>query len=126
MPAEYWFPEGCFISEWANTPDDPACSLARARVLPGHTTRWHWLTGTTERYAILSGQGRMELGHPGTTPPIATATAREIMAGDVVLIPAGTPQRITNTGTDDLVFLAVCTPRFTPACYHAEGDAPAG
>ena len=34
------------------------------------------------------------------------------------MIPAGTAQQITNTGPEDLVFLCVCTPRFTPNCYR--------
>ena len=42
---EYWFEEGCFITEWLNTPDDPSLSIARARVTPGVTTRLHRLEG---------------------------------------------------------------------------------
>jgi mannose-6-phosphate isomerase-like protein (cupin superfamily) len=37
---------------------------------------------------------------------------------DVVYIPAGASQRITNTGIADLTFLCVCTPRFKPAVYE--------
>ena len=42
------------------------------------------------------------------------------------MIPAGCRQRITNTGRDDLVFLALCTPRFVPASYEdlEDGTAP--
>ena len=36
----------------------------------------------------------------------------------MVLIPPGTRQRITNTGDADLIFLAVCTPRFTRVAYE--------
>jgi hypothetical protein len=32
--------EGCYISEWSNTPEDPAVSIARARVPPGVTPRF--------------------------------------------------------------------------------------
>ena len=64
---EYWFEEGCFITEWLNTPDDPALSIARARVTPGVTTRLHRLAGTVERYVILEGQGRVELVGPDGT-----------------------------------------------------------
>ena len=35
-----------------------------------------------------------------------------------VLIPPGTRQRIANIGDADLLFLAVCTPRFTRAAYE--------
>jgi len=38
--------------------------------------------------------------------------------GDVVVIPSLCPQRITNIGNEDLVFLAICTPRFTQKIYE--------
>ena len=59
---EYFFAEGCFITEWWNAPADPDVSVARARVEPGVTTRWHRLRGVVERYLILEGQGRVEVG----------------------------------------------------------------
>ena len=40
----------------------------------------------------------------------------------MVVIPAGYSRRITNIGEFDLVFLAICTPRFRPAALP---DAPA-
>ena len=101
---EYFFAEGCFITEWWNSTADTAVSVARARVEPGVTTRWHRLRGVTERYLILEGQGRVEVGE---------LPAEDVGPGAVVLIPPGTRQRITNTGDADLIFLAVCTPRFT-------------
>ncbi len=124
MPrGEYWFSEGCFVDEWSNTPDDPACSICRARVPAGGLTRWHWLNATTERYVVLSGRGPMGLGAGGAPSPIVATTTREVGPGDVVVIPAGTPQRIAALGGEDLVFLAICTPRFTPECYQTEPDA---
>jgi hypothetical protein len=33
-------------------------------------------------------------------------------------------QRISNLGDDDLLFLAICTPRFEPGCYESLEDAP--
>lgn len=105
---EYYFVEGCFITELSNSDDDPAVSIARARVEPGVTTRWHRLAGTTERYVILEGEGRVELDD---LPPCSVA------AGDVVIIPPMTAQRITNTGAVDLMFLAVCSPRFVESDY---------
>ena len=109
MPAEYYFKEGCFITELHNTPKDPSVSVARARVEPGCTTRWHSLEGIDERYVIIEGCGRVEIGdHP----------PQEVQAGNVVLIPADCRQRITNTGASDLLFLAVCTPRFVAAAYR--------
>lgn len=106
--AEYYFREGCHITELSNGGHDPAVSLARARVKPGRTTAWHALEGTVERYVILEGRGLVEVGDlpPGPVGP-----------GDVVIIPTGCRQRITNAGDVDLVFLAVCSPRFVPDAY---------
>jgi mannose-6-phosphate isomerase-like protein (cupin superfamily) len=105
---EYYFEEGCFINELSNSPDDTAASIARARVEPGKITRWHYLRETTERYVIISGNGAVELGEQ----PLAL-----VNAGDVVLIPPGVRQRIRNVGEGDMVFLAICSPRFLPENY---------
>lgn len=106
---EYFFDEGCHILETWNTEGDPALSVARARVAPGVSTRWHRLEGITERYLILAGAGVAEL--QGQAP-------MAVRAGDLVHIPAGLAQRITNTGAEDLVFYALCTPRFVVRAYH--------
>ncbi len=111
--AEYYFKEGCFILELSNTPNDPAVSIARARVIPGTTTRRHRLLGITERYVILDGHGRVEVGDRDPQP---------VAPGDVVIIAPGRTQRITNTGTGDLVFLAICTPRFSADAYQDMDD----
>ena len=113
--AEFFTAEQCHILELSNTPHDPACSIARARVEPGITTRLHRLAAITERYVILDGCGRAEIG---TLPP------REVGPGDVLLIPPDCPQRIANTGSTNLVFLAICTPRFTPDSYEDIDPAP--
>lgn len=113
---EFYTDERCYIVELHNTPDDPSASIARVRVAPGVTTRLHRLKGTAERYFMLSGKGRMEVGR---LPP------QEVNAGDIVLIPAMCIQRITNIGSEDLIFLAVCTPRFTRDVYEDIEDNPA-
>lgn len=110
---EVFIDEGCHILELANDENDPAMSIARARVEPGVTTAWHRVRATVERYVILDGSGRMEVGD---LPP------QEVQAGDVVLIPPSVRQRIANTGDGDLVFLAICTPRFKPENYEDVGD----
>lgn len=106
---EYYFEQRCYIQECWNSPADEAVSVARARVEPGVTTRWHRLAGTTERYIVLEGRGRVEVGEAAT---------EEVGPGDVVLIPPDTRQRIANIGADRLVFLAVCTPRFHSDNYQ--------
>ena len=106
---EFYTPEKCYITELSNTPEDPGVSIARARVEPGVTTRWHRLKGTFERYVIISGRGLVEIGEQ---PP------RAVSAGDIVLIPPMCRQRITNIGAEDLVFLAICSPRFSQDVYE--------
>ena len=108
LSAEYYFDEGCFITELSNTADDPALSIARARVEPGQTTKWHNLRGVSERYVILEGTGKVEVGD---------LQAQLVTAGDVVIIAPGERQRIKNIGESSLIFLALCTPRFEESVY---------
>ncbi|MFC1883321.1 cupin domain-containing protein [Thermodesulfobacteriota bacterium] len=106
---EFYASEGCYIAELSNSPDDPEVSIARARVEPGVTTCWHRLKGTSERYYILNGKGLAEVGE---------LLPLEVTPGDIVLIPPMCRQRITNIGSEDLVFLAICTPRFSNDAYE--------
>ncbi len=105
---EYYFQEGCYITESWNEPQDNAVSIARARVAANQTTKVHYLKNTDERYVVISGTGKVFLDNnaPQTVKP-----------GDVVYISAGTHQSIKNEGSADLVFLAICNPRFTVECY---------
>jgi mannose-6-phosphate isomerase-like protein (cupin superfamily) len=107
--AEYYTEERCYINELANIDADPHASIAQARVAVGVTTRWHRLAGITERYVILAGLGRVEVGD---------LPLQQVGPGDVVMIPPGCRQRITCLGESDLIFLAVCTPRFRPDAYE--------
>jgi mannose-6-phosphate isomerase-like protein (cupin superfamily) len=110
---EFYTPEKCYITELSNSPGDPDVSIARARVEPGVTTRWHRLKGTCERYFIISGIGLVEVGDQAP---------QEVSAGDIVLIPPMCRQRVTNIGKDDLVFLAICSPRFSQYVYEDVED----
>lgn len=112
---EFFTEEGCFILEMWNTPEDGEVSIARARVRPGVTTALHRLKDTVERYVIMEGTGFVEVGD---LPPT------EVGAGDVVIIPRSTPQRITSTGDSDLIFLCICTPRFVPEEYETMANLP--
>ena len=112
--SEYYFREGCFITELSNSPEDPELSVAHIRVEPGETTHQHKLLGISERYLILSGKGSVEVG---------SSEPRDVIERDVVLIPPEVRQRITNSGEEDLIFLALCTPRFEESYYvELEGD----
>jgi mannose-6-phosphate isomerase-like protein (cupin superfamily) len=106
---EYYFEEGCHITETSNSADDVAVSIVRARVEQGQQTKWHYLENTTERYVILSGTGLVEMG---------SEEPCDITTGDVVIVPANTRQRIKNTGENDLLFLAICSPRFLKKNYR--------
>ena len=107
---EYFFDiEGCYIDEVSNDSIDPELSIAKVRVKAGVTTNWHKLSGTTERYYILSGMGVVDVGD---------ALPRQVSAGDVVIIPSMARQRINNNGNEDLIFLALCTPRFELKNYQ--------
>lgn len=109
LSKEFGTDENCFITELSNSLDDPNLSIARARVLPGEKTRWHRVNGIVERYYILSGIGIVEVG---------ATEATHVAPGTVVIIPESTPQRITNTGDEDLIFLAICSPRFDDKAYE--------
>lgn len=105
---EYFFVEGCYINELSNSGLDQDVSIARARVTTGMTTQWHRLNATTERYVILEGMGEVEIGD---------CAPKAVNVGDVVIIPPQIRQRIRNTGDDDLIFLAICSPRFQEKNY---------
>jgi len=108
--AEYFTEEQCHILELSNSDADEDASVARARVEPGITTRKHRVAGTTERYVIQSGSGRVMVeGLPDT----------DVGVGDVVIIPPGAVQSIRNTGATDLIFLCICTPRFRWENYES-------
>ena len=107
--SEFMTPERCWILESWNDDNDPAVSIARARVDVGVTTQWHRLRGVDERYVIVEGSGEVDVGD---MPP------QIVGPGDVVIIPAGVAQRVHNTGEGDLMFYCVCSPRFEPGCYE--------
>ncbi|MEH6568751.1 MAG: cupin domain-containing protein [Halioglobus sp.] len=109
LASEFYTDERCYITEMTNGPEDPELSIARVRVEPTVTTAWHRLKDTAERYVILSGEGRMEVGD---------LPSQQVSTGDVVLIPPNCPQRISNISAKDLLFLAICTPRFVNEAYE--------
>ena len=98
------------FTELSNSASDSELSIARARVKSGITTAWHRLKGTTERYCILAGVGTVELGDEAP---------QTVVTGDVVIIEPMQRQRITCTSQEDLIFMALCTPRFLPESYLA-------
>ncbi len=105
---EFFFEEGCFITEFWNELNDKEISIAQARLPAGQSTLPHALKDTTERYFILSGEGMVY---------VASKQPETVRQNDVVLIRPGETQYIENTGQTDLVFLAICSPRFESENY---------
>ena len=104
---EYYFKEGCYIEEWLNHPDQPDMSVARVRVVPHSVTKLHALNNTTERYVILSGKGLVTVA----------GESWAVQDKDIVIIEPGQTQKIANQTDQDLIFLALCTPRFEQQNY---------
>jgi mannose-6-phosphate isomerase-like protein (cupin superfamily) len=52
---------------------------------------------------------------------VGTEAALPVQPFDVVHVPAGVPQQICNTGSEDLVFLCIGTPRFRMENYRNPG-----
>jgi mannose-6-phosphate isomerase-like protein (cupin superfamily) len=102
---EFFVGEGVSILERANSSADPGVGFDRARAPAGMTTALHRLK-IDERYLITRGSGAMEFD----------GVKREVKAGDVVLIPRGTAQRIT-AGEGGVDFYCVTTPRFLTEDY---------
>jgi mannose-6-phosphate isomerase-like protein (cupin superfamily) len=105
VPYEYLTAERCYIAENFSDKD---VSIARAVVKPGITTKAHHLKKIQEIYIITAGEGKVKFSGLEST---------NVSVGDVIVIPVGVSQKITNTGQTDLVFYCVCTPRFTEDCY---------
>ena len=110
LSSEFMTPERCRILEVWNDPNDPSVSIARARVAAGISTQLHRLRDVDERYVVVEGSGIVQVGD---------LSKETVGPGDIVVIPAGTSQQITNVGHSDLVFLCICSPRFSPNCYEA-------
>jgi mannose-6-phosphate isomerase-like protein (cupin superfamily) len=97
--------DGSSIREIAGPARTPARnqSLAEATVPPGGATVAHHHVRAEELYFLLAGRGRMRLGEE----------AREVGAGDCVVIPPGTVHRLENTGREPLVLLCCCAPAYS-------------
>lgn len=78
------------------------CSIAHAIVQAGEATLPHLLERSVELYYILEGTGEMHIG--GEQAPVR--------AGQIVYIPPGARQFIKNTGSGDLVFLCIVSPKW--------------
>jgi len=82
-----------------------AQSLAEAIVAPGMRTHLHQHRASEELYHITAGRGRMTLGQEQF----------EVVTGDTITIPPGTPHCIENTGAATLHILCCCAPPYSDA-----------
>ncbi len=77
-------------------------SLAEATIRAGGETLEHRHHVSEEIYYFVRGAGRMRLG----------PHEREVVAGDCVVIPPGTPHKLW-AADEDLVLLCACAPAYT-------------
>lgn len=78
------------------------CSIAHAVVPRGESTLPHVLERSVELYYILEGDGEMHIGDE----------QEHVRQGQIIFIPPNARQFIRNTGTGDLVFLCIVSPRW--------------
>jgi mannose-6-phosphate isomerase-like protein (cupin superfamily) len=89
-------------------------SLAHARLRPGAQSARHRLDGS-EVYILTHGRGSIVVG----------GERRAVIAGDVVLVPAGATQHVENGGEEDLVFFCIVHPPWQPDAEEIlEAEAP--
>ncbi|MCD6163404.1 MAG: cupin domain-containing protein [candidate division Zixibacteria bacterium] len=74
-------------------------SLAQAVVKPGNTTLAHRLK-SSELYYILEGEGEMYIDDE----------VEKVASGQAIYIPPDSNQKITNTGSTDLIFICIVDP----------------
>lgn len=97
--------DGCVIRELLHPKNDPVdlpYSLALATVDVGQKSYQHKLE-QTEVYHIFQGHGRMRIENE----------KNEVVAGDVIVVPAEAIQCIENIGNEPLIFAAIVSPPWT-------------
>ncbi len=94
--------DGTLLSELLHPEREPLqlqCSVAYARLEPGATSKPHRLSAT-ELYFIVEGEGVMHLD--GESEPV--------VAGQLIYIPPGSLQSISQRGDTPLGFLCIVDP----------------
>jgi mannose-6-phosphate isomerase-like protein (cupin superfamily) len=107
--AEFIANDGCRIKEWLHPKNDPIelpYSVAMATVDIGQQSYEHKLE-QTEVYIIFSGEGDMHIDDE----------VQRVIAGEAVLVPAGSVQWIENISDEELCFIAIVNPP-----WSEEGD----
>ena len=81
------------------------CGIAYVTIPKGSGTDPHVIEGTTEVDQILKGKGEI----------VVNSKIMSFKEGDTVYIQSGAHQGVTNTGSEDLIFLAVTYPPYDPS-----------
>ncbi len=79
-------------------------SVAVITLPPGKSSALHMHPEAEESFLVTAGRGEMSVGEE-TIP---------LRDGSAVLVPSKAPHKITNSGVDDLVYVAVCVPAWEP------------
>src|SRR4051795_9774646 len=88
-------------------------SLAEATVPAGGETVQHLHRESEELYHFVAGRGRMRLGDDES----------DVVAGDCVVIPPGTPHKLWADADGPLVLLCACAPAYSDADTELIEDA---
>jgi mannose-6-phosphate isomerase-like protein (cupin superfamily) len=75
-------------------------SLAQAKLLPGASSYPHVLENQSELYIFIQGSAKVFVGQEESLAE----------AGDIVWVPPGVRQSVTNIGTTELIFFCVVDP----------------
>ncbi|HWI09554.1 MAG TPA: cupin domain-containing protein [Solirubrobacteraceae bacterium] len=97
--------DGSTIRELAGRVSSPTekQSLAEAIVPVGGATAEHYHVVSEELYFFTAGTGRLRVA----------GEQRDVQAGDCVVIPPGSPHKLTNTGDEPLTLLCCCAPAYS-------------
>lgn len=79
-------------------------SLAEVHIQPGNKSSKHFHKHSEESYFILSGVASVEINN----------THHQLMPGEAVLLEPLDVHQISNQGDQELVFVAVCVPAWSP------------
>ena len=79
-------------------------SLAQITIAPGKASSPHFHEHSEESYFILSGEASLEIDHQKIS----------LLPGEAILIEPYEVHKISNQSNQDLVFIAVCVPAWSP------------
>jgi mannose-6-phosphate isomerase-like protein (cupin superfamily) len=89
-------------------------SVAEARVPAGASTHLHLHRTSEEIYLFTAGSGRLQVG----------VEEAAVEAGDLVVIPPGTPHRLRADDGGPLVLLCCCSPPYSEDDTDVFDEAP--